>query len=208
MGFKSASGVVLNRHIVREGDLNLTLFLKNLGIVYVSAKGAAGGKVRFGGATEPLVWGAFVLYRSRDEVGKLYLKSVDVADDMLAIRSRPETLLAVARWFRLLSRRLMEGHADDELLANLYWNMKLLCGGLPVEVVEWRFIWRWLKAWGLAPEISECTACTASELELLRFVSTARMAVLESFEPREALVSKKHLFADASRRAETFLRET
>ena len=208
MSLQSASGVVLRRRIAGEGDLNLTLFLKGLGMAHVSAKGAAGGSVRFGGATEPLVWGKFELYRPRDEGGKLYLKSVDVADDMLSLRNRPEALFTAVRWFRLLTRRLMEGHADDELLANLYWNMKLLCGGLPVEIVEWRFIWRWLKGWGLAPEISECAAGTFSELELLRFVCVAKSSELESFEPREALISKKHLFADASRRTETFLAET
>ena len=207
MGFETASGVVLNRRIAGEGDLLLTLFLKGLGVSYVSAKGAAGGKVRFGGATEPFVWGAFALYRPRDEGGRLYLKSVDVADDMLALRSRPEALLAAARWCRLLVRSLMEGHADDALLANLYWNMKLLCGGLPVKAVEWRFIWRWLKAWGLAPEVSECASGTAAELELLRFVSIAKTPELESFESKEALESCKLIFADASRRAETFLRE-
>jgi DNA repair protein RecO (recombination protein O) len=207
MGFESASGVVLKRRIAGEGDLNLTLFLKGLGIAYVSAKGAASGKVRFGGSTEPLVWGSFALYRPRGEAGRLYLKSVDVADDMLALRSRPETLFAAARWSKLLTRHLMEGHADDGLLANLYWNMRLMCGGLPVEAVEWRFIMRWLKSWGLAPEVSKCATGTASDCELLRFVSIAKTPELESFEPKEALAGKKRLFADASRRAETFLME-
>jgi len=208
MGFESASGVVLRRRIEGEGDLKLTLFLKGLGIVYVSAKGAAGGKVRFGGATEPLVWGKFALYRSRDEGGQLYLKSVDVADDMLMLRNRPEALFTAARWSKLLTVHLMAGHTDDGLLANLYWSMKLLCGSLPVEALEWRFMWRWLKAWGLAPEISEYAAGNASELELLRFVSAAKAPELESFEPKEVLESCKRLFADASRRAETFLKET
>ena len=187
--------------------MSLTLFLKRLGIVYVSAPGAAGGKVRFGGATEPLVWGAFALYRTRDEAGKLYLKSVDVADDMLLLRSRPEALFTVARWFKLLLRHLMEAHADDGLLANLYWNMRLLCGGLPVKAAEWRFIWRWLKSWGLAPDISKCASGTASEVELLRFVSTAKASRLESFEPKESLESCRRFFADASRRAEEYLTE-
>ena len=102
----------------------------------------------------------------------------------------------------------MEGHADDALLANLYWNMKLLCSGLPAEAVEWRFMWRWLKAWGLAPEISEYTAAAASELSLLHFVSVAKTLELESLELQEVLKSKRRLFADASRRAEMFLRET
>ena len=178
-----------------------------MGIAYVSAKGAAGGKVRFGGATEPLVWGTFVLYRPRDDIGRLYLKSVDAADDMLTLRSKPNALLAAARWSKLLIRHLMEGHADDDLLANLYWNMKLLCSSLPIYAVQWRFIWRWLKIWGLAPDVSKCAVGTDSEIELLRFVSIAKTSKLESFEKIELLESCRRLFIDASRRAEEFLKE-
>jgi len=206
MGFESTSGVVLHRRVTGEGDLNITLFLKKLGVAYVSARGAASGKVRFGGATEPMVWSTFSLYRPRDDGGKLYLRSVDIADGMLHLKRNPEALFAAARWFKLLIRRMMAGHADDGLLANLYWSMKLLGGDLPVEAVEWRFMWRWLKAWGLAPDVSELGG-TPSELELLRFVAASKAADIVSAVPREIFESRKRIFVDASRRAEAFLME-
>ena len=45
-GLDAASGVVLSRSVAGEGDLLLALFLKGRGLVRVSARGAAGGRVR------------------------------------------------------------------------------------------------------------------------------------------------------------------
>lgn len=162
-GFKAASGTVLHRRIAGEGDLLLTLFLKGLGITFVSARGAASGKVRFGGGTEPLMWGNFRLYKGRG--GGYHLKSVDVVDDLLKLRGRAEGIFAAVRWARLLMRHIPQGHPLDELLANFYWNLKLLDGdAFPVEIAEWRFLWRWLKIQGLAPDLFRCARC-GSELE-------------------------------------------
>jgi DNA repair protein RecO (recombination protein O) len=161
-GFGAASGVVLHRRLVGEGDLLLTLFLKGVGMIRASARGAAGGKVRFGGGTEPLMWGNFGLYRDRS--GGCRLRSVDVVDDLLTLRGRPESLFAVIRWAKLLMRHLMTEHAADDLLTNLYWDMKLLDRGdvsIPVDVVDFHFMWRWLKSWGLAPDLANCVRCGA-----------------------------------------------
>jgi DNA repair protein RecO len=213
-GFASASGVVLNRRVLGEGDLYLTLFLKGWGIVFVSARGAASGKVRFGGGTEPLVWGTFTLYQGKGgEGGKSYLKGVDVADDMLELRSRAGALFAVIRWAKLLTRHLPVGHPSDDLLANLYWSMKLTAGGeIPIEALEWRFLWRWLKSWGLAPSLADCLDCVPGELELLRKVAAAKSSELEAFVSQNSslkrtLDERRRLFANAARRIETFLYE-
>ena len=157
-GLLKASGVVLARSQMGEGGLWLTLFLKGQGLLRASAPGAERGRVRFGGGTEPFVWGAFHLHRGRG--GGLYLSGVDVADDMLPLRRRPEALLVAVGWSKLLTRRLMPGHPDDGLLANLYWNMRLLCvPHVPPEAAEWRFLWRWLAEWGLAPDMGRCLRC-------------------------------------------------
>jgi hypothetical protein len=211
-GFQSASGVVLSRRIVGEGDLLLTLFLKGMGLTFVSARGAATGKVRFGGGTEPLVWGSFSLYRSRGgEEGRKYLKSVDVADDMLKLRSRSDALFAAVRWAKLLTRHLMDGHPADDILANLYWNMKLMSDGeIPVEVAEWRFLWRWLKNWGLAPDLSLFIDGSAEELQLLYKIAVAKASDLKTSAPnaqKNLDPRHKRLFENATRRAEVFLKE-
>ena len=207
MGFQSASGVVLSRRIIGEGDLLLTLFLKEMGMTTASARGAAKGKVRFGGGTEPLVWGSFTLYQGKDE-GKKTLKSVDVADDMLKLRTRAQALFAAVRWAKLLMRHLMEGHPADDLLANLYWNMKLLSEGeIPVEVLEWRFVWRWLKSWGLAPEVAEWTGRTPEEADSLRKAAALKAPELKKWAADMNTGLNRGLFVNAARRAEEFLKE-
>ncbi|MDR2523394.1 MAG: recombination protein O N-terminal domain-containing protein [Synergistaceae bacterium] len=210
MSFESASGVVLGRRMVGEGDLLLSLFLKGIGLTSASARGAAMGKVRFGGGTEPLVWGVFTLYLGRG--GKKHLKGVDVADDMLPLRGRPEVLFAAVHWVKLLRRRLMEvtvdspSHPSDGLLANLYWNMKLLCSPqIPVEAVEWRFLRRWLKDWGLAPALSQWADCWPNGLELLRRVAAAKVDDFLDLDLLRALEPHRRLFRDAARRAESYL---
>jgi DNA repair protein RecO (recombination protein O) len=204
VSFHSASGVVLSRRIVGEGDLFLTLFLKGMGMIVASARGAATGKVRFGGGTEPLVWGTFTLYQGKGSEGRKYLKSVDVADDMLKLRSSAHALFTAVHWAKLLMRHLLEGHPSDDLLANLYWNMKLLNDGeIPLDVVKWRFLWRWLKSWGLAPELAECVDGTERELEWLR-----KAAALKAPELKKLAVDVNGaLFANAARRVEVFLKE-
>ena len=233
-GFKSGSGVVLRRRIAGEGDLLLTLFLKGIGVTAVSARGAAGGKVRFGGGTEPLAWGSFGLYKGKG--GGFHLKSVDVADDMFRLRGRSAALFTAVRWAKLLTRYLMAGHPSDDLLANLYWNMKLLDeGNLPVEVVEWRFLWRWLKSWGLAPDLSLCTQCactldealwtgeglccpkcvperaagslSAVQLSFLRAVAEMKAPMLTEFIAKQCPCVDIRLFANAGRCLEGFLTE-
>jgi DNA repair protein RecO (recombination protein O) len=203
LSFQPASGTVLNRRIAGEGDLLLTLFLRGTGTVFASARGGGAGKVRFGGGTEPLVWGAFSLYESK---GRRHVRSVDVADAMPRLRGKPEALLAAARWARLLTRRLPMEHPDDQLLANLYWCMKLLDEGFPAPAAEWRFLWRWLKSWGLAPGWE---AFRGPDTETLRRTAAARTEDLAG-SPGDwgALAGRAALFADAARRAEFFLRET
>ncbi len=143
------SGVVLSRSRSGESSLKLTLFLKNRGIIYTLAPGAVGGRTKFGGGTEPFVWGVFNLRQGKNN--GFYLTDVDIADDMIGLRRRPEALFIAIKWGRLITRYLISENPDDELLANLYWNMRILCcENIPVDIADWRFIWRWLMLWGLS----------------------------------------------------------
>ena len=157
-GLLEASGVVLARVRMGEGGLWLTLFLRGEGLLRASAPGAESGRVRFGGGTEPFVGGTFRLYRGR--AGGLCLNGVDIVDGMIPLRRRPDALLTAVRWSRLVTRFLLSGHPADELLANLYWNMRLLSEpSVPAAAAGWRFLWRWLTDWGLASDMGHCIHC-------------------------------------------------
>ena len=155
-GYRSATGVVLRRKDTPTGDRLVYLVLREIGPVWASVPGGAKGSVRFGGATEPFVWGLFHLYRSPR---RLHLREVDVKEHFWELRSCPGALRRGLAWDALLSRLLLPGHPCDEILPPFFWALSFLRSGAPEEVVEWRFLWKWLRAWGRAPDLERCASC-------------------------------------------------
>jgi len=155
-GHYSCSGVVLKRVISPKGDIFLDLFLKEMGIIWAIAPGSAKGKVRFGGALEPSSWGIFTLYKG---ARNFYLQAVDTKADSWVLRQSPKTLRTYFAFLKLINRHVPRQHPDDKVLANLFWTRELLLKGCQEEVVEWRFLWKWLNLWGLAPQLDACMAC-------------------------------------------------
>ncbi|GHS98636.1 hypothetical protein AGMMS50276_20790 [Synergistales bacterium] len=214
MNFDLASGVTLGRRFAGENDVLLTLFLKGFGLVYVSAKGANSSRARFGGATEPLMWGTFSLYGAQ---GKRRLKCADIADDMLKLRGRRDALFASVGFAKLLKRRVIMEHPSDALLSNLYWSMKLMDGpaAFPASAAEWRFLWRWLRLWGLAPAWEDFFSPLGIETsgeEILKIVAATKTAPLLSEAQNDSGFTDTILnfasdFAKASRYAMTFFEE-
>ena len=143
--FVTASGVLLTREISGENSLWIRLFLKEFGIVNVTARKPSG-------ETEPFIWGIFSLKKKHK--GKNYIiNETEIIDDMFKLRRQKETIITALNWSNLILKYLISEQPDDELLANLYWNMKLLCDSrIPPDVPNWRFLWKWLENWGLAPD--------------------------------------------------------
>ena len=175
-GYHSAVGAILRRKITAEGDIVLDLFLKELGRLPVYIRGGGRGSIRFGGATEPLVWGEFELYKS-GKGGRLILRSIEVKYDALKLRNSREVILTALSWLKLLLMYLEEGRADDKVLSSFFWGLKLLEDGVPVEIADWRFVWRWLNIWGLAPEPEE---------EITRFTARAEHNVIKNIKKIES----------------------
>ena len=177
-GYHSVAGTVLRRKISAEGDMVLDLFLKGVGRLPAFARGGGRGSVRFGGATEPLVWGDFELYKS-GKGRRLILRSVEVKYEAFALKLRnsKDVILTALSWIKMLIMYLEEGRADDKVLSCFYWGLKLLEEGVPVEVADWRFVWRWLKIWGLAPE---------PDNEIMRFIARAEHDVIRNIKKVES----------------------
>lgn len=124
-----------------------TLFLEQVGIISLLSK-------NFMGNSMPCVWGYFYIQKRRDHVNYFVL-DLDVKDNMSGINRNAQTSLTVTDWTKTLITKLVPYHCDNKLLSMLYWNMKLLTiPAFPPEAVDWRFKWRLLHHWGLAPEIS------------------------------------------------------
>jgi DNA repair protein RecO (recombination protein O) len=181
--------------------------------------------MRFGGSVEPLVWGNFNLYKGTK---RLYLKSVDVSEDFWALRRDPERLRILLEWDRLLSLHLVPGHPCDDVLAIFYWSSILVRQGVHPLLAEWRFLWKWLNAWGLAPSLEQCVTCgttlanghwTATGLQcdrcgrgssipadvLRQFRIVAGAPIRELEERSSAAVEGEEIWRDGCRRLKMFL---
>jgi DNA repair protein RecO (recombination protein O) len=157
-GYYSHAGTVLLRKDSSATGQSILLFLRDAGPRWVSAPGARGRKARFGGATEPLVWGEFSLYQSPQ---RLYLKSAEIKEDFLNIRQNPRRVTAAIRLYKRVARTLMEGAESNKTLTSLWSSMVLINGGCPPEAVEFRFSWRLLRSCGFAPSLRECARCSS-----------------------------------------------
>lgn len=155
--YYSASGTVLKRKDGLKSGQSLLLFLKGFGTVWVSAPNAS-SKNRFGGATEPLVWSVFELYKSPT---RFFVKSAEVKEDFLALRANPQRLMTALEFYRLLPKVLYNDHENDNVLKLLWSSMLLLSGKTSPNAVKFRFLWRLLKNLGLAPSLTHCVNCEA-----------------------------------------------
>lgn len=154
-GYYKESGTVLLRKEDSKGGRSLLLFLRGFGPRWASAP-SSGGKNRFGGAAEPMVWGSFSLYQSP---ARLYLQSADIKEDFLALRSSPAALSCAARLYRLTANEAPSGCSNDGLLRALWNAMLELRGGAKPAAVEFRYMWRLLAVMGTAPSLSICAGC-------------------------------------------------
>ena len=148
-----ADGVVLRRRETSPKSGDCLLFLRGMGALWA---GAPGPGSRFGGATEPMTWGSFILYQGPR---RLYLKGVDIAEDFLSLRGSKKTLLCAAGWCRELGARLPLGHENDGVLSLFWGSMTNLSKGLSPALLDVRFAWRWANIWGVAPSLDNCPAC-------------------------------------------------
>ena len=145
--YVTAKGVILARELRGENLLWSTLFLEGIGMVGVSSK-------NFLGDSEPFVWGYFYFQRLRKST-KYFMFDTDIKDTMFRLKRRDlETLKTAFSFIKAIMNYLPYEQPDDNLLVNLYWSMKLLTYSVvPPSAANWRFFWKWLTEWGLAPEL-------------------------------------------------------
>lgn len=178
--FITASGVILSRRQSGENALWLILFLKEYGIMNVTAPAFSSIRKNFGGDTEPFLWGVFSL-RKKNKGRSYFIDDIEITDDMMSLRKSRTTIMTAFKWSKAVMKYLMPEQPDDDLLSNLYWNMKLLCDKrIPAYVSDWRFIWLWLEEWGLAPDIASFHASmNFNRDEIFLLVQVAKLGINE-----------------------------
>ena len=202
--FTTAKGVTLSREISGENNLWVRLFLQGEGVVSLSSK-------NFKGDSEPFIW-AIYNFRKNSKNAKYFVSDIDVKDDMLALRRSRETILTAFSWAKLLAKFMPHEQPDDELLGNLYWNMKLLSQpSVPYYVPAWRFIWQWIEQWGLAPDIVDFHASNNfNDDEISLLVQTSSLnakGVIKLFNSPININIRENSFIIAAKLAAKFLRQ-
>ncbi|MBQ3402585.1 MAG: DNA repair protein RecO C-terminal domain-containing protein [Synergistaceae bacterium] len=203
--FITVKGVTLSRELSGEKNLWVKLFLKGEGIVSLTSK-------NFMGDSEPFLWANYDLQR-KSKSRNYFVADIDVRDDMLSIRRSRETIKTALKWTELLTKYLPQEQPDDDLLSNLYWNMKLLATpSVPYYVPAWRFLWKWLELWGLAPELVDFHASknfNHDEILLLSQVSILdTKGVIDLFTQPTSSTIRENAFIIAAKLAVKFLNET
>ncbi|MBQ7578523.1 MAG: recombination protein O N-terminal domain-containing protein [Synergistaceae bacterium] len=204
-----SSGVILFRKSYGENTLWTKLFLKEYGIITATMPTA--GKNSFGGDSEPFCWGTFAL--KRKPKGKNYrVEDIDIYEDMLNIRKAPDTILTAFKWSKAVLKYLLDDQPDNDLLANLYWNMKLLCEKIvPADASDWRFIWNWLNLWGIAPDIMQfCSTKNFNRDETILLAQLTKVDtknVIKIFSSPLSNNIRKNIFKYAAESAYKFLNE-
>ncbi|MBR0233586.1 MAG: hypothetical protein IJQ47_06025 [Synergistaceae bacterium] len=202
--FLMTKGVILYREISGESNLWVKLFLHEIGIVNVTARKPTGD-------TEPLIWGRFSL--KKKQKGKNYfIDDTEIVDDMFNIRKKKDTIATAFNWTKLLIKYLAPEQPDDELIVIFYWNMKLLCENIvPPEASNWRFLWQWLKIWGIAPDLKDLLTrmnFNHDEILLLNQIASLNInKVIDLFSKPLNYNIRENAFKIASKIAVKFLDE-
>ena len=202
--FITAKGVTLSREISGENNLWVRLFLQGEGVVSLSSK-------NFKGDSEPFVWAVYN-FRKNSRSAKYFVDDIDVKDDMLNLRRSRNTISTAFKWSGLLAKYMPHEQPDDELLAVLYWNMKLLATpSVPYHVPDWRFLWQWIELWGLAPDIVEFhTSNSFNDDEIRLLIQTINLnakGVIKLFTNPININIRENAFIIAARLAAKFLRQ-
>ncbi len=202
--FLEASGVILHREISGEKKLWLKLFLKDFGIINVNSRRSLGD-------SEPLTWGKFSLAKKKKSVN-YYVDDIEIADDMLALRKSRDSIFTALKWTKIISKFLTPEQPDNDLLTNLYWSMNLLKDSrVPVDAADWKFLWRWLENWGIAPDLVNFYTLqnfNHDEILLLTQISLLNVkGIINLFSNKISSKIRENSFKIAAGLAEKFLME-
>ena len=153
----NTDGIVLRVTDTGESDRAVTVLTRDFGVVRAFANGAKKVKSRFLGATQPLCFSRFSIYKSRNSYIIDEAQSIEV---FFGLRDDIETL-ALAQYFCELAGELApELDEADEFLRLLLNSLHMLVSGKRSQgqikaVLELRI----LTLAGYMPELSACPHC-------------------------------------------------
>ena len=155
------SGVVIRRTKVKDNDLMLTIFTKDMGVIRASARGARGFKNKLSAGTALFAYSEFLLYPGRE----LYkVNSCELIESFYSLTSNIERL-AFATYIADLTGYVIQEEAGTERLLSLFLNTFYLFArwGGELRTVKCVYELKLLEFLGFGPCVTECVACGGEE---------------------------------------------
>jgi len=203
------SGVVIKRTQVKDNDLILTLFTKDLGVIKASARSARGFKNRLAAGTALFAYSEFVLYPGRE----MYkVNSCELIESFYSLTTNIERL-AFATYVADLTGYSIQEEPDTSRLLSLFLNIFYLFArwGGELRVVKCVYELKLLEFLGMPPCLSECTACGNPEGSYLSpasggLICGACCQHAEDARPLSAscLDAMRHVYASDDKKAFAF----
>jgi len=154
-------GVVIRRTKVKDNDLMLTIFTKDLGVIRATARGACGFKNKLAAGTALFAYSEFLLYPGR-EIYKV--NSCELLESFYSLTANIERL-AFATYIADLTGYAVQEEGGTERLLTLFLNTFYLFAkwGGELRTVKCVYELKLLDYLGFTPYLSGCVPCGNQE---------------------------------------------
>ena len=160
MAIVQTEALVLRSHRLGETSLIVTLYTRDFGLLRCVAKGARGGKSRFGASLEPGVRVAAVIYRKLSRDLQL-LSKADILSYWPSLWEDPDRFARAGAVLEFLERAAYGESGDAELIDLAVLALTSMSAAPPesLEPMLRGFEIQACRRLGYAPELSACLEC-------------------------------------------------
>lgn len=186
-------GVILKESGIGESDKILTLLLKDLGKISVSARGAKKPKSKFLAGTQLFTYADFIIFNG----GKFFsITQIDVIENFYALRNDFERLCYAHYFVELCEKTILENLPCDDILLLLLKSLSHLSKGrIPVLLIAAAFECKYLQFYGYAPEPEDLKISSAAHAAL-SYIMEAGLNELFQFRASPQIIEEIRMVSD------------
>ena len=159
MGTITVNGIVCRHTDYRENDRIITIYTQEMGRLDANARGAKKNKSPLLNATQPFVYGEFVLFFSKD---KYTVNTAYVKESFYPLRSNLDRFAAGIHLLKMTSGGAQPGDANEKIFSLLYHSISFLSyTEVDPKDITLGFLLHYLDYHGYRPLIISCAQCGA-----------------------------------------------
>ena len=174
MGIRNDQGIVLRSYPFGEADRVVVILSPNNGKLRTVAKGVRRTKSRFGGRLEPFTHVDLVLYEGRNLDT---ITQVSVIAPYPNLRADLDAVMAAGTMVEVVDAVATEEEPSARLFLLLRRGLEALDGGVSGPDVMTAFLLKLAEAVGVAPSLSRCASCGASDVAAFSFGSGGAVCI-------------------------------